>query len=254
MAPTLHALPCGWLEASFGAFVAGARGRLRVPVPSWLVRHPKGDVVFDTGLHVAAQRDPIAHLGPIARIFRVFFHEGEELSARLPALDVDPARVRWLVSSHLHFDHVGGNAQIPNATWVLQRREWEAGLDDAFRARNYVSPRDYDLGHDRLLIDGEHDLFGDGSVTCLPTFGHTPGHQSLRVRLATGDVVLTADACYLRRAFEAGEPPPVVDSREEALASLAKLRALEAAGARLWFGHDPDPWAERDPNAVLAIR
>jgi glyoxylase-like metal-dependent hydrolase (beta-lactamase superfamily II) len=252
MSLRLFALPCGWLEASLGAFVEGERGTIRVPVPSWLVLHPRGALVFDTGLHPDTQRDPQARLGPIARVFRVRFAPGEELAARLRALDVDPARVAWMVSSHLHFDHAGGNAQLPNATWLLQRREWEAGADPDLRARNHFDARDYDLGHDRRLLDGEHDVFGDGSVTCLPTFGHTPGHQSLRVRLASGDVVLTADACYLRRSLEAMQLAPIVHDRAAALASLAKLRALEAGSARLFFGHDPEPWAD-DPGAALEI-
>jgi N-acyl homoserine lactone hydrolase len=58
--------------------------------------------------------------------------------------------------------------------------------------------RDFDLGHELRLLDGEHDVFGDGSVVCLPMHGHTPGQQSLRLRLDSGggEVVLTADACY----------------------------------------------------------
>jgi len=240
----LFALPCGWLETDLGMFLEHERGAIRVPVPAWLILHPRGAVVFDSGLHVATQSDALARLGGIAKVFRVAFRPGEELASRLATRDVDATRVEWLVSSHLHFDHVGGNAQLPNARWVLQRREWEAAQDPAWRAANFVDPRDYDCGHDRLLADGEHDLFGDGTLTCLPTPGHTPGHQSLRVRLASGDVVLTADACYLRRSLEALHLPPVVHDRTDALASLGKLRALEAAGARLYFGHDPTPWAD----------
>jgi N-acyl homoserine lactone hydrolase len=239
----VHALTCGWLEASLGLFVAGEDGRIRVPVPSFLIRHPRGAVVFDTGLHVATQVDPAARIGVMASVFQVSFAPGEELAARLAALDVDPAAVRWLVSSHLHFDHVGGNAQLPNARWLLQRREWDAAHDDAWRARNFVDPRDYDLGHERVLADGEHDLFGDGSVVCLPTFGHTPGHQSLRVRTGGGgDVVLTADACYLRRTLDDGVLPPSVHNADAMRASLARLRALRDAGARLVFGHEPEGW------------
>jgi len=218
-------------------------------VPSFLVRHPRGAAVFDTGLDLETQRDPEARVGPIARVFQISFAAGEELSARLAALDVDPGEVRWLVSSHLHFDHVGGNAQLPNARWLLQRREWEAAGDAEWRARNFVDPRDYDLGHDRLLADGEHDLFGDGSVVCLPTFGHTPGHQSLRVRGAlrsigtrSGDLVLTADACYLRRTLADGVLPPNVHDADAMRASLARLRALRDAGAHLVFGHEPEGW------------
>ena len=253
MSIRLFALPCGWLEADLGLFLDGVAGKIRVPVPSWLVLHPAGALVFDTGLHLDTQTDAEARLGFLARLYRIHFERGQELGARLRALDVDPARVPWLVNSHLHFDHVGGNAQLPNATLVVQRREWEAAADPDLRAKNFYDPRDYDLGHARRLVDGEHDLFGDGTVTCVPTPGHTPGHQSLRVRLASGDVVLTADACYLRRALDAMQLPPVVHDRDEMLASYRRLRALEAAGARLYFGHDPAPW-EQDPQAALEIR
>ena len=173
MAVRLFAMTCGWIETSLGLLRAGEHGRVLIPVPSFLVLHPSGAAVFDSGLHLATQRDPDARLGPLARIFRVRFAPGDEVGAQVAALGIDPAEVRWLVSSHLHFDHVGGNAQLPNARWVVQRREWEAGVDPERRARFSFDLRDYDLGHDRLLVDGEHDLFGDGSVVCLPTFGHT---------------------------------------------------------------------------------
>lgn len=248
----VHAMTCGWLEASLGLFVAGEPGRIRVPVPSFLVRHPRGAVVFDTGLHVGTQRDPADRIGVLADVFQVRFAPGEELAARLAALGVDPAEVLWLVTSHLHFDHVGGNAQLPNARWLLQRREWNAARDPEWRARAFYDPRDYDLGHDRLLIDGEHDLFGDGSVRCLPTFGHTPGHQSLHVRGSAGaaDLILTADACYLRRTVEDGLLPPNVHDAEAMHASLGRLRALARSGARLVFGHDPQGWPDA-PTRLL---
>jgi len=134
----------------------------------------------------------------------------------------------------------------------VQRREWTAGHDtDAVRA-NYYDPRDYDTGHEVLAVDGEHDLFGDGRVVCLPTHGHTPGHQSLRVRLASGDVILAADACYLRRTLEELHLPSIVHDREAMLAALRRLRALRDAGARIFYGHDPGFWTEV-PQAPAAI-
>jgi glyoxylase-like metal-dependent hydrolase (beta-lactamase superfamily II) len=239
----LLALTCGWLRSDLGLFVAGARGPIRVPVPAFLIDHPHGAAVFDAGLHPDLQRDPAGRLGPLAEWFGVEFAPGEELAARLAAVGFDPARIRWLVVSHLHFDHVGGCGQLPNARLVVQRREWEAGRDAELARASFYDPRDYDLGHAVLAVAGEHDLFGDGRVHCLPTPGHTPGHQSLRVRLDGGEVVLTADACYLRRTLEEGALPPVAHDREAMRASLARLRALRDAGARLVFGHDPELWA-----------
>jgi glyoxylase-like metal-dependent hydrolase (beta-lactamase superfamily II) len=136
---------------------------------------------------------------------------------------------------------------------VVQRREWEAGRRAEEIAANAYDPRDYDLGHELVLADGEHDVFGDGSVVCVPTFGHTPGHQSLRVRLPGGDVVLAADACYLRRTLEALHLPARVHDRDAALEALRRLQALRGAGARIFFGHDPEFWSEV-PQAPAEVR
>src|SRR6185295_13469531 len=132
-----------------------------------------------------------------------------------------------------------GTACVPNARVVVQRREWQAGRDPDLSTANHFDRKNYDTGHDVLEIDGEHDLFGDGTVVCVPTYGHTPGHQSLRVRLDAGDVVLTSDACYLRRTLDTLHLPPIVHDRDAMTASLHRLRALRDGGARLIYGHDP---------------
>ncbi len=252
MAIRLFAMTCGWLTGPLSNFLAGEPGRLRVPIPSFLIDHPKGMVVFDSGLHPDVQTDPAGRYRAVAKYFDIEFSSGEEIAARLNALDVEPGAVRCLVNSHLHFDHTGGNALLPNARLVVQRREWEAGQRDEEVRRNFFFPRDYRTGQDVLQVDGEHDLFGDGRVVCIPTHGHTPGHQSLRVRLDSGDVVLTSDACYLRRTLETLQLPEVVADREAMLASLHRLRALRDAGARLFFGHDPEQWATV-PQAPMEI-
>jgi len=243
MSVRLFALTCGWVTGPAEAFLAGESGRLRVPVPAFLIDHPRGMVLFDSGLHPDAGRDPATRLGRAASFFDVELGDGDHVAARLAALGVDATRIRFLVTSHLHFDHTGGHASIPNAAIVVQRREWDAGHDADLAARNFFDAQNYDIGHDVVAVDGEHDLFGDGSIVCVPTYGHTPGHQSLRVRLSGGDVVLTADACYLRRTLEALHLPGVVHDPAQMLASLHRLRALQQAGARIVYGHDPDFWA-----------
>jgi len=252
MALRLFAMTCGWLTGGAGNFLAGATGRLRVPVPSFLIDHPKGKVVFDSGLHPAVQRDPGSRLGLAAKVFEAEFRPGEEVAARLAALDIDAAKIDYLVNSHLHFDHTGGNETIPNAKLVVQRLEWQAGQDPDLARKNFFDRKDYDHGHELMLVEGEHDLFGDGRVVCLPTYGHTPGHQSLRVRLDSGEVVLTADACYLRRTLEEMHLPSVVYDEEGMRASLRHLRALREAGARIFYGHDPEFWATV-PQAPAAV-
>lgn len=239
----LHAFTCGWLTGPTALFLDGEHGQVRVPVPAFLIEHPKGSVLFDTGLHPDLRGDPRGRLGFLADVFACELAPGDDVAARVAALGADPGRVRQVILSHLHFDHAGGLATLPNARIVVQRREWEAGHDPDVAASVGFAAHDYDHGHEIQLVDGEHDLFGDGRVVCLPTHGHTPGHQSLRVRLDGGDVVLTADACYLRRTMDADHLPPQPYDREAMLASLARLRALRERGARIVYGHDADAWA-----------
>jgi len=248
----LYALTCGWLSADLHLFLTGASGTVRVPVPSYVIEHPRGLVVFDSGLHAETRVDAEKRLGFLAKLFHVEFGAGETVGERLRALGHDPGRVTHLVASHLHFDHVGGNAEIPNARLVVQRREWEAGRTPELMQKNGYDPRDYDLGHEVELVDGEHDLFGDGTIVCVPTYGHTPGHQSLRVALEGGQVVLTADACYFHRTLEEMNLPPIVHDRDQMIESLKRLAGFRSRGARLFFGHDPELWATLPEPAVFS--
>ena len=190
MGVRLYAMNCGWLTMPLGFALPGGKGTIRVPVPCYLVDHPRGKALFDTGMHVASQSDAAAYLGGFAAFFQVHFEPGEEIAARLEKLGIDQREILYLVNSHLHFDHVGGNAQIPDVPIVIQRKEWEAGREpDLIQSCGY-KPTDYDLGQDVIQVAGEHDLFGDGSAVCLPTYGHTPGHQMVFVRLSGGEEFL----------------------------------------------------------------
>ena len=253
MSIKLFAMTCGRLTGDLGRLMEGGEGRADLPIPAYLIEHPKGTVLFDTGLHPDCQHDPAARVGTrLTGLFAFDFYPGEEVSARLEAIGRDPARIEIIVNSHFHFDHVGGNALIPNAVMVVQKREWEAGLTPEIAAAHGYNRADFDLGHKLVEIDGEHDLFGDGSVVCLPTHGHTPGHQSLRVRLSSGEVVLAADACYFCRTLRERRLPQRVYDRQAMLDSLDKLARLEAAGARIFFGHDAEFW-KGVPQAPVAI-
>lgn len=243
MSLKLYAMTCGWVTMPMKGVLEGVEGTLVAPIPSYLIEHPKGRLVFDTGLHIDCLHDKEAYLGPMARVFKLDFEPGEELGARLGVLDLAVDDIDMIVTSHLHFDHAGGNSQLPNARVVVQQKEWAAGKEPDLVASNGYKATDYDLGHDIMEVDGEHDIFGDGSVVCLPTHGHTPGHQSLKVRLASGqEVVLAGDACYLRRTLEELHLPKVLHDRDQTLASLHKLRDLQDRGARIFYGHDPDFW------------
>ncbi len=234
----LRGFPCGWLETALGGLMEGGHGRVRIPAPAYVVEHPKGTVVFDTGMHPDLRVDAVGRIGALAELFTCEIPAGTAVDERLGALGVEPDLV---VCSHLHFDHAGGNGLLPSARVVVQRAEWEAAHgDDELGA---YAPHDYDTGQDVQLVDGEHDVFGDGTVVCVPTPGHTAGHQSLRVRTDAGEVVLTGDACYFRQALDERRLPVFGPDPAEQHRSLDLLAQLEAAGARLVFGHDPTQWA-----------
>lgn len=236
---------CGQFHSTAaGMGMSGGDRRIEAPVPFYVIDHPDGVALFDCGLHT--------DLGDPADPYRqalqsqgrdVTFAPEDSVARHLERLDIDPGQVRYIVLSHLHFDHAGGLHQVPNATLVVQQREWAAGFDRETAARYFLPRRYFDLGHELKLVDGEHDLFGDGSVVCVPSFGHTPGHQSLRVKSAQGDHLLVADACYNCEVVETRAFPAFADGA----AMNRTLDALLAIGGPetvMIFGHDPAQWGE----------
>jgi len=248
----VYAAICGHLEVEFDRLVAGETGFIRVPVPAYIIDHPKGLAVFDTGLRrgLSETGDP-AHSRYAAMQIRAELPANADIGSRLAALDRDVKEVRYLINSHLHFDHCGGNHQVPDAPLLIQKREWSAGKTPELQQKVGYDPQDFALGHDTIEVDGEHDLFGDGSVVLIPTFGHTPGHQSLKLKTAKGDIVLTADACYFRSVLESLRLPRNVFDRAAMRESLLRLRALQTAGAKLYFGHEPKDWRGASGTPIL---
>lgn len=211
------------------------------PVLSWLIEHNDSLVLFDTGMHVDLQTSFDRIGEETAKSITPDFSPGEELTARLGQRGISVTDVDHIILSHLHFDHVGGNQEIPDARVTVQRAEWEAGHDQRMIDYGVYNPDDYDHGHDVQQVEGEHDLFGDGRVLCLPTPGHTKGHQSLRVELASGPVVLTGDCVYFEDMLADMQVPTMASERSQAIQResmryLASLR--DDHGCRLLYGHD----------------
>jgi glyoxylase-like metal-dependent hydrolase (beta-lactamase superfamily II) len=217
---------------------------VRVPTPFFLIEHGDQTVLVDTGMHPGMRTDPKARIGWVADYIKSDFTPDQLVDAQLERVGRPLSSIDAVVNTHLHYDHCGGNELLPAGTKVIvQAREWAAAHDQGEVEANHYGAADFDgHGHEIVEVDGEHDLFGDGSVLLLPTFGHTPGHQSVLLRAESGDVVLCADACYFLPWIDTEESPPHGRDKEEELQSLRRLRALRDGGARLIPGHDSAFW------------
>ena len=244
MTAKLYAMTCGYLNGPFDALMQGGEGRIDLPIPSFLIEHPKGHALFDTGMHPQLRTDAGSRISE--RLMKMFdftkFGPKDDIKSKLESIDRDPGKIDFIITSHLHFDHAGGNEFVPNATVIVQRREWEVGMSPDGESKFGFYKVDFDKGHKVKQVEGEYDVFGDGSVVCIPTYGHTPGHQSLRVRTEKGEIVLTGDSCYFCRTLRERRLPVRVFNREQMLDSLDRLEALEKGGAKLIFGHDSEFW------------
>lgn len=234
---------CGQFHSP-GAGMGMDGERVTVPIPFYVLEHPDGVALFDAGLPAAMCDRSESYLKALqTQDLDVSLTPEETLTANLQRLDIDPARVRYAALSHLHFDHAGGLRELPNATVVVQRREWEAGFEPELSNRYGLRKRYFDLGHPVILVDGEHDLFGDGSAVLVPSYGHTPGHQSLRVRSDQGDHILVGDACYHCGVVESRQFPEMSDhaAMNRSLDALLAMRGPETV---MVWGHDPAQWGE----------
>lgn len=233
----LHALEIGRLETNT-QHINGIDSAIVMPIPAWLVEHPAGLVLFDAGLHQDLVHD-VTRIGEAAKSYRPDFKADEVLTAQLARLGVRPSDVTHLILSHLHFDHCGGAVEVPDAKLVVQATEWKAGHRQKLLDLGVYFLADYDHGHDVQQLHGTHDLFGDGQIVCFPTPGHTAGHQSLRIQLDSGPVVLTADCVYWESMLTNSAVPSFgydTTLQLESMKELVRLRDNE--GCRLLFGHD----------------
>ncbi|MEJ1970501.1 MAG: N-acyl homoserine lactonase family protein [Rhizomicrobium sp.] len=248
----VFAFTCGRITGPRGDYLAGETGTITVPVPAYLIAHAQGNVLFDTGMNVRLRQEKALLLGPLAATQEIDLPEGADIASHLARLGVAPADIRYVINSHLHYDHCGGNSFFPRATLIVHAREWYAGQRKKVQATGLYNPLDFAHMAQVCELSGETDLFGDGSVIVFPTPGHTPGHQSLRLRLDSGTIVLASDCCYLRRTLEAQHMPAHAYDWAQFRASLAAIGRLEAEGARIFYGHDPEFW-QTVPQAPLPI-
>jgi N-acyl homoserine lactone hydrolase len=220
-----------------------------VPIPFFLIKHPQGNLLYDTGLPKELVSEARRYWGDlVVDMIKPALKQEEYCVNRLAKLGIKPEDIKYVVQSHLHLDHTGGVMDFPKAVVFVQRREieWAYTADPSMKP-TYIRG-DFDQPHIKYqYIEGwrqnPFDVFGDGSVQVLFTPGHTPGHQSLLVNLPkSGRVLLTGDACYTTENLEEEVMPGFTWNLEETRKSIEMIRHLKATGATMLIGHDPVLW------------
>jgi N-acyl homoserine lactone hydrolase len=232
---TVERLIAGAMTAPAGIWRQGddLERPVRLPVPAYLIERGRERILVDTGLHPAAAADAGRHYEGAASL--AYFALEQEASI---ADQIELDELTMVVLTHLHFDHAGGLARLPSSVpIVVQRREWDAGHDSTAVERNFYLPLDYAAAERQItLVDGDHDLLGDGSIRLLLTPGHTPGHQSVRVG---EDLVLGGDVSHFASGLDDHRFPIIGDDFAAQAVSATRLRELRDAGAVVRPGHDP---------------
>jgi glyoxylase-like metal-dependent hydrolase (beta-lactamase superfamily II) len=235
--PRLYVFDCGTLVYNRPEDYKLTREEVKdtnMGVTCYLVVHPKGMLLYDTGLDDRLVGRPLYEnvLDGYAQI------KFSTLRGQLADIGVTPANIVYLVLSHYHWDHVGNAGDFAGSTWLVYKGDRDQMFSPAARAYSWFS-RYSALEHSKtLLISGDHDVFGDGSVVVIATPGHTEGHCSLLVRLKnTGPIVLSGDLYHypeersLNRMPDEERTTGTVESRHK----IEEL--LRRTGAQLWIGH-----------------
>jgi len=255
----LYAVHCGgdlmdW--AAFDPFDDRVGTKVYNPYFMYVITHPRGTVLFDTGVHPQMGVDPEARLGPAAAAFDARIAPEDHIEACLGRIGLAPRDIDLVVVSHLHFDHAGGLEWLTHAPVLVQREELSFARSPPVYQRLIYVPGDFEHALEWRELDGDHDLFGDGRVVALSTPGHSRGHQSLMVRLDSGlTVILLADVTYTLSKMRERALPAVLWSPDAVVSSWERIEALEREhDAMLIATHDldyrerlklaPDGWYE----------
>jgi N-acyl homoserine lactone hydrolase len=204
----------------------------------YLIKHAQGWLLWDTGVADAIAAMPDGQRPADPRM--THWKRPETLASQLEQLGVKPSDIKFVAVSHSHPDHIGNVTMFPQSTLLVQKAEydWPAPVGPRFKPGQPVNK-----------LEGDHDVLGDGSVTIIATPGHTPGHQSLLVKLPkTGAVLLSGDAVHFKENWDNRRVPANNSSKDKSVASMQHLAAVMAKEqAQLWINHDK---AQRDTQKM----
>jgi N-acyl homoserine lactone hydrolase len=214
---------------------------------SHLIKHAKGWMMFDTSTNDIIATMPQG-FGTAAGAIRWTKSKEETLEPQLKAIGITPADIKYIGISHNHADHTGNVFQFKNSIVLIQRREYEQAFANGAAPAGpptfagQIFPRE----HPVILLDGDYDVFGDGSVQLFYVGGHTQGSQIALVRLPkTGYVILSGDAVHLQANWDNRRIPRLGGANEEnqwaervwlGYARIADL--MNFYKAQLWIHHE----------------
>ena len=229
---------------------------ITIPVSMFVLDHPKGLIVFDTGNNVAisdgADNCKKYWAAGNCDFLKPSQTRADVIDSQLKKLGYSADKVKIVITSHTHLDHGGNIEMFPNAIHVLQKKElYQGWWPEKFQGR--TSPGSFvmaDLDNARefnyLELNGDYDLFGDGSVWVLSTPGHTQGHQSLKVKLpSTGTVILSQDAIWMQENLD-GYPAGLNYSVQDYTNSVNRLKFMrDLEGAQIFMAHDGNQYKDK---------
>jgi len=208
----------------------------------WLIKHGSEWLLWDAGVPEAALNDPRGW-STLPKL--IVYHLDKTLTDQLAEIGLKPRDIARVAISHTHGDHIGNVGLFPNSTILMQQAEYSwinspDGPNDNVNQLMALARKLLGAPKNLQLIDGDTDVFGDGSVTLVSTPGHTPGHQSLLVHLKnSGFIILSGDVVHLEENFEKNRVPSLNTNNAESIASMQKIRQLIAMyKATLFINHD----------------
>jgi glyoxylase-like metal-dependent hydrolase (beta-lactamase superfamily II) len=205
-------------------------------VPSFLIVHPKGTLMWDTGAVPDANFKSDGMPGTLNYATSL-----KPLTAQLAEVGYAPADINYLTFSHFHWDHVGNGNTFAASTWLVRQAERDVMFADPPSTRTI--PANYSALKSSTTVivkDDEYDVFGDGTVILKSAPGHSPDHQVLFVKLArTGPVVISGDLWHYPEERKLNRLPTMEFNRDQTAASRERIDAfIKKTGAQLWIQHD----------------
>lgn len=229
------------------ALQIGGQGNVDwAPVGFYVIRHPKGNVIFDTGNNDKTITNADGWWGPLAKGFGLKMTKDDAMAAQLAKIGLKTADIKYVVVGHMHLDHGGNVSQFPNATFVVQDDEMKAAWWPDPGYSIYYIPGDFEdtKKYNMIRLKGDLDLFNDGTFRIYRAPGHTPGSQFALVKLPkSGAIILTSDTVYLKENLDKNLIPPIPGtwSPMGMYEGYQKVRQLrDAENAQIFYAHDPD--------------